>query len=83
VLVLMLAIPVDISLALQTVFSFVLFSAVISVPFFFSGVAVCIALTRSPFPMGRVYFTDLAGASVGCLAAVLLLSLIDAPSAIL
>jgi hypothetical protein len=81
-LVTMLAIPVDISLALQTIISFVLFSAVISVPFFFSGVGVCIALTRSPFPMGRVYFTDLAGASLGCLAAVLLLSLIDAPSAI-
>jgi hypothetical protein len=60
----------------------VLFSAVISVPFFFSGVAVCISLTRSPFAMGRVYFTDLAGASFGCLASVLLLSLIDAPSAI-
>jgi SAM-dependent methyltransferase len=81
-LLLMLAIPVDVSLALQTIFSFVLFSAVISVPFFFSGVGVCISLTRSPFSMGRVYFTDLAGASAGCLAAVLLLSLIDAPSAI-
>lgn len=81
-LVTMLAIPVDVSLALQTVFTFVLFSAVISVPFFFSGVAVCISLTRSPFAMGRVYFTDLAGASFGCLASVLLLSLIDAPSAI-
>ena len=32
--------------------------------------------------MGRVYFADLAGASLGCLASVLLLSLIDAPSAI-
>src|SRR5580658_3288146 len=81
-LVTMLAIPVDVSRALQTVFTFVLFSAVISVPFFFSGVAVCISLTRSPFAMGRVYFTDLAGASFGCLASVLLLSLIDAPSAI-
>jgi len=81
-LVTMLAIPVDVSFALQTVFSFVLFSAVISVPFFFSGVAVCISLTRSPFAMGRVYFTDLAGASFGCLASVLLLNLIDAPSAI-
>jgi hypothetical protein len=81
-LVTMLAIPVDVSWALETVFSFVLFSAVISVPFFFSGVAVCISLTRSPFAMGRVYFTDLAGASLGCLASVLLLSLIDAPSAI-
>jgi hypothetical protein len=80
-LVTMLAIPVDVSLALQTVFTFVLFSAVISVPFFFSGVAVCISLTRSPFAMGRVYCTDLAGASLGCLASVLLLNLIDAPSA--
>jgi hypothetical protein len=80
-LVTMLAIPLDVSLALQTVFTFVLFSAVISVPFFFSGVAVCISLTRSPFAMGRVYFTDLAGASFGCLTSVLLLSLIDAPSA--
>ncbi len=78
----MLAIPLDISLALQTVFSFLLFSAVISVPFFFSGVAVCISLTRSPFAMGRVYFTDLAGASFGCLASVLVMNLIDAPSAI-
>jgi len=78
----MLAIPLDVSLALQTIFTFVLFSAVISVPFFFSGVAVCISLTRSPFAMGRVYFTDLAGASLGCLASVFLLSLIDAPSAI-
>jgi hypothetical protein len=67
---------------MQTIFTFVLFSAVISVPFFFSGVAVCISLTRSPFAMGRVYFTDLAGASLGCLGSVLLLSLIDAPSAI-
>jgi SAM-dependent methyltransferase len=81
-LVTMLAIPVDVSFALQTVFTFLLFSAVISVPFFFSGVAVCISLTRSPFAMGRVYSTDLAGASFGCLASVLLLSLIDAPSAI-
>jgi hypothetical protein len=78
----MLAIPVDIALALQTVYSFVLLSAVISVPFFFSGVAVCLSLTRSGYPMGRVYFTDLAGAALGCLASVLLLSLIDAPSAV-
>src|SRR5438270_10511681 len=33
----MLAIPVDLSLSLQTIYSFLLFSAVIAVPFFFSG----------------------------------------------
>ncbi|MGB6692340.1 MAG: hypothetical protein WBE76_31250 [Terracidiphilus sp.] len=81
-LLIMLSIPLDISLALQTVCSFLLFSSVIAVPFFFSGVAVCIALTRMPFPMGRVYFVDLSGAAFGCLGAVGLLSIVDAPSAI-
>jgi len=78
----MLAVPVDVAYAVQAAYSFLLLSAVISVPFFFAGVAVCISLTRSPFSMGRIYFTDLAGAAMGCLASVVLLNLIDAPSAI-
>jgi hypothetical protein len=81
-LLLMLAIPLDISLAAQTAFSFLLFSSVIAVPFFFSGVAVCLSLTRMPFSMGRIYFVDLCGAALGCLCAVALLSLFDAPSAV-
>jgi hypothetical protein len=82
VLLNMLAIPLDLSLALQTAYSFLLFSTVIAVPFFFSGVAVCISLTRAPFPMGRIYFNDLAGAALGSIASVALLRVIDAPSAI-
>lgn len=78
----MLAIPVDVSASLETVYSFLLFSSVIAVPFFFSGVVVCLSLTRSPFPMGRVYFTDLAGAAAGCIASVALLQTVDAPSVI-
>ncbi len=81
-LVIMLAVPLDISLAVETLVSFLLFSAVIAVPFFFSGVVVCLSLTRTPFPIGRVYFADLAGAGAGCLASVVLLKLIDAPSGI-
>lgn len=81
-LIILLAIPLEISFAVQTLFSFLLVSAVIAVPFFFSGVAVCVSLARSPFPVGRVYFADLFGAAAGCLGAVWLLSLIDAPSAI-
>jgi hypothetical protein len=78
----MLAIPVDLSLSLQTIYSFLLFSAVIAVPFFFSGIGVCLSLTRTPFPMGRIYFTDLTGAALGCIVSILLLRLVDAPSAI-
>ena len=79
----MLAVPVELSLTVETIYSFVLFSAIIAVPFFFSGVAVCLSLTKSPFPIGRVYFTDLLGASAGCFGSVLLLKVVDAPSAIL
>ena len=81
-LVVMLAVPLDVSLAVETLFSFLLFSAVIAVPFFFSGVVVCLSLTRTSFPVGRVYSADLVGAGVGCIASVLLLKLIDAPSGI-
>jgi hypothetical protein len=55
----------------------------LSIPFFFSGVAVSLALTRSPFPVGRVYGADLLGAAVGCLAVLVLLNNTDGPSAIL
>jgi hypothetical protein len=81
-LVVTLAIPLGISAALQTVFSFVLFAGVIAVPFFFSGIGICISITKMPFPTGRVYFIDLSGAALGCLGAVGLLYLQDAPSAI-
>ncbi len=54
-----------------------------SVPFFFSGIVVSLALTRSPFPIGRVYAVDLIGAAVGCLGVLLLLNSTDGPSAIL
>ena len=55
----------------------------IAVPFFFAGVVVSLALTRSPFPIGRVYGVDLLGAAVGCLGALALLNLTDGPSAVL
>ena len=55
----------------------------IALPFFFSGAAVSLALTRSPYPTGRVYAADLVGAALGCLGVLGVLRLTDAPSAIL
>ena len=55
----------------------------VSVPFFFSGVIISLALTRSPFRIGRVYGVDLLGAAAGCLGALMLLDLTDGPSAVL
>jgi hypothetical protein len=54
----------------------------LAIPFYFSGIVVSLALTRSPFPIGRVYAVDLMGASVGCLGVLILLDSTDGPSAI-
>jgi hypothetical protein len=59
------------------------FGACLAVPFCLSGVVISLALTRSPFPIGRVYGVDLAGAAAGCLGALTVLNLTDGPSAIL
>ncbi len=50
-------------------------------PFTVAGVAVSLALTKSPFPIGQTYGVDLLGAGIGCLGVVLLLNFIDASSA--
>jgi len=58
-------------------------AACLFIPFFFSGAAVSLALTRSPFPIGIVYGVDLAGAAFGCLCVLALLGVADGPSAVL
>ncbi len=83
VLMIMFAIPLDISFALQTVCSFLIFCSFIAVPFFFAGIVVCLSLTKASAPIGRVYFADLMGAAAGCFGSVILLNLIDAPSAVM
>ncbi len=83
VLMIMFAIPLDISFAVQTLASFLIFCAFIAVPFFFAGVVVCLSLTKASAPIGRIYFFDLAGAAAGCFGSIVLLNVLDAPSAVL
>jgi hypothetical protein len=59
------------------------FVGCLTVPFFFAGVVVSLALTRSPYPIGRVYGVDLGGAAAGCLGALALLNHTDGPTAVL
>ncbi len=56
--------------------------AIISIPFVFSGIAVCLVLTRFPAQLSRLYAADLAGAALGCIALVVLLRVVDAPTAV-
>jgi hypothetical protein len=57
--------------------------AIIAIPFVFSGICVCLALTRFPGRVARLYGADLAGAALGCIAIIGLLDLTDGPSAVI
>ena len=72
-----------ISLSLTTVISWSLLLAAMAVPYIFSGVVVCLALTRSPFPTGQVYGVDLLGAALGCVSVLLILNFLDGPTTVL
>lgn len=54
----------------------------VSVPFFFAGVVVTLALVRSGLPVAKAYAADLAGAAAGCLAVIAVLSVLDAAGAV-
>jgi len=71
------------SLSAVTLVAWALLLGAMAVPYVFAGIALGLALTRSPFPVGQVYAVDLAGSALGCAAVVALLNAVDAPTAIL
>ena len=44
---------------------------ILAAPYFFAGMAISLALTRSPWPVPLVYGVDLIGAATGCLAPII------------
>src|SRR5947209_4664900 len=54
---------------------------ILATPYFFAGMAISLALTRSPWPVPLVYGVDLIGAATGCLVVLTVLTLMDAVSA--
>jgi hypothetical protein len=55
------------------------FALCLAIPFFFAGVVVSLALTRSPYPIGKVYGADLIGAATGCIGVLALLNVMSGP----
>ncbi len=56
--------------------------AVLAVPFVLSGVCVCLALTKYPAHVSRLYAADLLGAALGCVLVVGTLNVTDGPTAV-
>lgn len=80
---LLLVIPLRVEPVATTVVLFLLFSAAIALPFYPAGRIVAAALTRTPFPVGRVYAVDLLGAALGAPLVPALLRAVDGGTAIL
>jgi SAM-dependent methyltransferase len=78
-----LAIPFVPDLNLAGAWSVALTCMVISIPFTLSGVVVCLALTRFPAQVNRLYATDLVGAALGCVLLVVLFLVLDGPSLVI
>jgi spermidine synthase len=55
---------------------------VLAVPFYFSGVCVCVALTKFPRSVSGLYAADLFGAATGCIVLIYVLKITDAPTAV-
>ncbi len=60
-----------------------LFYLVFTVPFFFSGLVISSALTHWNAMAGKLYFSDLAGASLGCLLTLGIFGILGGPGTLL
>jgi SAM-dependent methyltransferase len=78
-----LAVPFSPHGTLVGLWSILVTCVVISIPFVFSGIVVCLALTRFPARVNRLYAADLIGAAIGCVLLVVLLSRLDGPSSVI
>lgn len=54
-----------------------------AVPFFLSGLCISLIFTHLPSQIGKLYFMDLIGAGLGCLLAVVTMSVLSAPNVVL
>lgn len=81
--ILLCLIPLELQKTVMSPIAFLLATLVSSFPFYFTGIAVTLILTRYPQPIGRLYASDLIGASMGCLVVLGGLALLDAPSLML
>ncbi len=73
----------DYAAPLPTALVWVKLVIVLAFPYVIGGALVAIALTRSPYPIGRVYAVDLAGAAAGCIVVLAVMSVMDGVSAVL
>jgi predicted membrane-bound spermidine synthase len=78
--VLLCLIPLAVHKSAMSLAALVVTTAVCSLPFYFAGTVLSGVITKQNLPMGKMYASDLLGASLGCLFVLFGLEKIDAPS---
>ncbi len=82
-LVLICLIPIRMEPTIMPAVSMLAITALCTAPFYFSGLALSIILTKYDLPIGRLYAVDLIGAALGCLFVLGGLELFSGPTLIL
>ena len=82
-LVLLCLVPLGMHPSIMSLFALLVTTIACSLPFYFAGIVVSAVLTKQPLPIGKLYASDLIGASLGCLFVLGGLEVLDAPSLIL
>jgi hypothetical protein len=77
-----LLVPFPLEFGLPGILSLTLTYIAIAVPFVFSGIVVCIALTKFPGAVSRLYAADLVGAALGCIVFKYVMDITDGPTAV-
>ncbi|MDD5671589.1 MAG: hypothetical protein PHN49_08110 [Candidatus Omnitrophica bacterium] len=75
--------PQEITDSPSSIFLLLMVTVACSLPFYFSGIAITAVLTKVERPIGKLYASDLIGASFGCLLVLWGLELMSAPRLIL
>lgn len=78
-----LGIPFITDRSVEKLYSIALTYVVISVPFVFSGICVCLTLTKFPRQVSKLYAANLAGGAIGCVLLIYTLNITDGPTAVI
>jgi len=55
----------------------VIYYLAITIPFFFAGICISLAISKLPEKVNKIYFCDLSGAAIGCIAFLILANYIS------
>lgn len=82
-LLIVLQAQIDLSFRQENIIKLVMIYLVSAVPFFFVGICVSVAMTHLSAVIGKLYFYDLLGASIGCMLAIPVMNFCGGPGAVL